>query len=75
MPAPVEAAAPEPEITFEQALAEFEAEGEDESPEEKLKRKADRRKRTMLEFDERLGKVVAKRKRKGGRQQEWEDEV
>ncbi|MEW5720419.1 MAG: transcription termination factor NusA, partial [Chloroflexota bacterium] len=73
--APVEPPTPEPEITFEQALAEFEAEEEDESPEEKLKRKADRRKRTTLEFDERLGKVVAKRKRKGGRQQEWEDEI
>ncbi len=74
-PAPVEAAAPEPEQTFEEALAEFEAEEEDVSPEEKLKRKADRRKRTTLEFDERLGKVVAKRKRKGGRQQEWENEI
>jgi len=67
--------APEPEITFEQALAEFEAEEEDISPEEKLKRKADRRKRTTLEFDEKLGKVVAKRKRKGGRQQDWVDEI
>jgi len=75
IPAPVEVPAPEPEQTFEQALAEFEAEEEEVSPEERLKRKADRRKRTMLEFDERLGKVVAKRKRKGGRQQEWENEV
>jgi len=75
IPAPVEVPAPEPEQTFEQALAEFEAEEEEISPEERLKRKADRRKRTMLEFDERLGKVVAKRKRKGGRQQEWENEV
>lgn len=66
---------PEPEISFEQALAEFEAEEEEESPEEKLKRKADRRKRTVLEYDEELGKVVAKRKRKGGRRQEWEDEI
>ncbi len=70
-----EATAPELEQTFEEALAEFEAEEEDVSPEEKLKRKADRRKRTTLEFDERLGKVVAKRKRKGGRQTEWETEV
>jgi N utilization substance protein A len=75
-PAPVEEPAPEPEpeISFEQALAEFEAEEEGLSPEEKLKRKADRRKRMILEFDEKLGKVVAKRKRKGGRRQEWEDE-
>lgn len=64
---------PEPEISFEQALAEFEA--EEESPEEKLKRKADRRKRTILEYDEELGKVVAKRKRKGGRRPEWEAEI
>ena len=75
IPAPVEVPAPEPEQTFEQALAEFEAEEEEVSPEERLKRKADRRKRTMLEFDERLGKVVAKRKRKDGRQQEWENEI
>ncbi|MCI0474957.1 MAG: transcription termination factor NusA [Anaerolineales bacterium] len=74
LPAP-DATPPEPEITFEQALAEFEAEEEDISPEEKLKRKADRRKRTTLEFDEKLGKVVAKRKRKGGRQQDWVDEI
>jgi len=73
--ASVEAPTAEPELTFEQALAEFEAEGEEESPEERLKRKADRRKRTTLEYDERLGKVVAKRKRKDGRQIEWEDQV
>jgi len=77
-PAPAEeltsAPAPEPEISFEQALAEFEAEEEGLSAEEKLKRKAERRKRMILEFDEKLGKVVAKRKRKGGRRQEWEDE-
>jgi N utilization substance protein A len=75
IPAPVEVPAPEAEQTFEQALAEFEAEEEEVSPEERLKRKADRRKRTTLEFDERLGKVVAKRKRKSGRKQEWEDEI
>lgn len=73
-PALAEATPPEPELTFEQALAEFEAEEEGVSPEEKLKRKADRRKRTTLEFDEKLGKVVAKRKRKGGRQ-DWESEI
>jgi N utilization substance protein A len=72
---PQETPISDPELTFEQALAEFEAEEEDVSPEEKLKRKADRRKRTMLEFDERLGKVVAKRKRKGGRQQEWDESL
>jgi hypothetical protein len=64
-----------PEQTFEQAWEEFEAEeGEEISPEEALKRKADRRKRQTLVFDETLGKVVAKRKRKGGRARGWEEE-
>ena len=44
--------------------------------EEALKRKADRRKRQMLVYDEKLGKVVAKRKRKGGRARgDWEDQI
>jgi N utilization substance protein A len=71
--APSEAPAPEPEISFEQALAEFEE--DEELLEEKFKRKADRRKRVLLEYDEELGKVVAKRKRKGGRRQDWEEEI
>ena len=37
------------------------------------KRKEDRRKRQMLVFDEKLGKVVAKRKRKAGRVRDWTD--
>ncbi len=62
--------------TFEQAWEEFEAEeGEDLTPEEILKRKADRRKRATLVFDEKLGKVVAKRKRKDGRERGWEEEI
>ncbi|MBI5031305.1 MAG: transcription termination/antitermination protein NusA [Chloroflexi bacterium] len=62
----------EGEQTFEQAWEEFEAEeGEDLTPEEMLKRKADRRKRQTLVFDEKLGKVIAKRKRKGGRARDW----
>lgn len=71
-----EAAATEPEQTFEQAWEEFEAEEGDEdlSPEEILKRKADRRKRQLLVFDESLGKVVAKRRRKGKRAQDWPGE-
>jgi len=71
---PPEAPAPEPEpdISFEQALAEFT--DDEELYEEKFKRKMDRRKRVILEYDEELGKVVAKRKRKGGRRQEWEEE-
>lgn len=64
---------PEPEISFEQALAEFEE--DEELYEEKFKRKMDRRKRVILEYDEELGKVVPKRKRKGGRRPEWEDEI
>ncbi len=71
--APSETPAPEPEISFEQALAEFEE--DEELLEEKFKRKADRRKRVLLEYDEELGKVVAKRKRKGGRRQDWEEEI
>jgi len=83
--APVESAEPlvegavatEPEPSFEQAWEEFEAEEGDEdlSPEEMLKRKADRRKRQVLVFDESLGKVVAKRRRKGKRGQDWTEGV
>ena len=65
--------------TFAQAWEEFEAEEETvegETPEEALKRKADRRKRQTLVFDESLGKVVAKRKRKGSRTRGgWEDQI
>lgn len=73
--APAPASEPEPDISFEQALAQFEE--DEELYEEKFKRKADRRsKRVILEYDEELGKVVPKRKRKGGRRQEdWEDET
>ncbi|MCX7838986.1 MAG: transcription termination factor NusA [Anaerolineae bacterium] len=72
---PAPAPEPEPEISFEQALAQFEE--DEELYEEKFKRKADRRsKRVILEYDEELGKVVPKRKRKGSRRQEdWEDEI
>jgi N utilization substance protein A len=65
---------PETEQTFEEAWAEFE--DEDLTPEEMLKRKADKRKRQVLVFDEKLGKVVAKRRRKGKRskEDEWVDE-
>lgn len=61
------------EQTFEEAWEEFEAEAGDEdvSPEELRKRKEDRRKRQTLVFDEKLGKVVAKRKRKAGRARDW----
>ncbi len=76
--APVAAAEPAqvPEQTFEEAWEEFEAEAGDEdlSAEELRKRKEDRRKRQTLVFDEKLGKVVAKRKRKAGRVKDWVDE-
>lgn len=66
----------QPDQTFEEAWAEFEADDEDLSPEEMLKRKADKRKRQVLVFDEELGKVVAKRRRKGRRskEEEWVEE-
>jgi N utilization substance protein A len=67
-----------PAQTFEEAWEEFEAAEEaieGETPEEARKRKDDRRKRQMLVFDEKLGKVVAKRKRKAGRARDWIDEI
>ncbi len=65
---------PPADQTFEQAWAEFATEEEELSPEEMLKRKADKRKRQTLVFDETLGRVVAKRKRKSGRARGWEEE-
>jgi N utilization substance protein A len=77
-PAPAPEEAPvgqEPEQTFEEAWEEYVAESdEEESPEEERKRKEDRRKRQTLVFDENLGRVVAKRKRKAGRSRDWLDE-
>ncbi len=71
----------EPDQTFEEAWQEYIAAEEEEdeeglSPEEARKRKEDRRKRQTLVFDEELGRVVAKRKRKGGRAsaKDWTDE-
>ncbi len=65
----------EPDQTFEEAWEEYVAESdEEESPEEERKRKEDRRKRQTLVFDENLGRVVAKRKRKAGRSRDWTDE-
>jgi N utilization substance protein A len=66
---------PETAQSFAEALAEFEDEDSGLSEEEILKKKADRRKRQTLVFDEALGRVVAKRKRKGGRQSDWGEEV
>jgi N utilization substance protein A len=72
--APVAETVAEPEQSFAEALAEFEAEEEGGTEEDILKKKADRRKRQTLVFDESLGRVVAKRKRKGGRARGWEEE-
>lgn len=70
---PTPAPEPEPDISFEQALAEFEE--DTELLEEKFKRKAGRRKRVVLEYDEELGKVVPKRKGGRRREDDWKDEV
>ncbi len=64
-----------PEQTFEEAWEEYVSESDEEgSPEEERKRKEDRRKRQTLVFDENLGRVVAKRKRKAGRSRDWFEE-
>jgi N utilization substance protein A len=87
-PAPETPAEPEPEaeeeISFAEALEQFEQrqadvqvgeagaeETEDDARLRKLKE--DRRKRQMLVFDEKLGKVVAQKKHKGGKQDWLED--
>jgi N utilization substance protein A len=41
---------------------------------EKKKKKKERQQRRQLIFDEEIGQVIAKRRRKGGRDQGWEDE-
>jgi hypothetical protein len=41
---------------------------------EKKKKKKERQQRRQLIFDEEIGQVIAKRRRKGGREQGWEDE-
>lgn len=63
----------EPELSFEEALAEFEAGQEGEGGEDKPKKRKDvREKGRVLEFDEKLGQVVIKKKHKGGRtREEW----
>jgi N utilization substance protein A len=76
-PAPVAAPAepePEEELTFAEALEQFEqrqaqesGEGEEPDDERTRKLKEDRRKRQTLVFDEKLGKVVAQKKHKGGK--------
>ena len=41
---------------------------------EKKKKKNERQQRRQLIFDEEIGQVIAKRRRKGGRGQGWDDE-
>ncbi|MGB8645168.1 MAG: transcription termination factor NusA [Anaerolineae bacterium] len=72
--APAVPAPSEPEPTFEQALAQFEAETEGESDERSKKRKEDRAKRRQLVYDEKLGKVIAKAKHKGRGDQDWSED-
>jgi N utilization substance protein A len=86
--APTMPAEPEPEaeeeISFAEALEQFEqrqadveigeADEEETEDEARLRKlKEDRRKRQMLVFDEKLGKVVAQKKHKGGKQDWLED--
>ncbi|MGE5139929.1 MAG: transcription termination factor NusA [Rudaea sp.] len=70
-PAPATEAEPEP--SFEEALAQFEAETGGELDERARKRKEDRDKRRTLVFDEKLGKVVAKARHKD-RNDQWVDD-
>jgi len=69
---------PEEELSFAEALEKFEASQaqaeEEQAPAEDDERtrklREDRRKRQMLVYDEKLGKVVAQKKHKGGKQ-DW----
>lgn len=80
--APVIEPEAEEELTFAQALEQFEqrqAQDQDledrpEDDERTRKLKEDRRKRQTLVFDPKVGKVVAQKKHKGGKQ-DWLDEL
>lgn len=70
---------PEEELSFAEALEKFEArqaeeteEPGEEDDERTRKLKEDRRKRQTLVFDPKVGKVVAQKKHKGGKQ-DWLD--
>jgi hypothetical protein len=75
-PAEPVAEEPEEELSFAEALERFEASRDDdevvaEGDDERLRKlKEDRRKRQTLVYDEKLGKVVAQKKHKGGKQ-DW----
>lgn len=67
---------PEPVSAGEHGASESGELGEDgeELDEEELERRRDRQRRRQLVYDEDLGRVVAKRRRKGGRaKNRWED--
>ncbi len=72
---------PEEELTFAEALQQFEQRQAEEDNEDRpeddertRKLKEDRRKRQTLVFDPKAGKVVAQKKHKGGRQ-DWLGEL
>jgi transcription termination/antitermination protein NusA len=71
----------EPVTTLEDVEVEDEDEGDDSvsggktGKKEKKKKKKERQQRRQLIFDEEIGQVIAKRRRKGGRERgEWDDE-
>ena len=81
--APVAESEPEPEeeLSFAEALKQFEQRQAEEDNEDRpeddertRKLKEDRRKRQMLVFDPKAGKVIAQKKHKGGKQ-DWLDEL
>ncbi len=67
--APAPGEEPVPDQTFEEALAAFEEDKEGDD----TKRKSDKRKRQVLIYDEKLGKVIAKKKHKPRGAKDWEE--
>ncbi len=81
VPAPVAEPEPEEELSFAEALERFEQRQAEEDNEDRpeddertRKLKEDRRKRQTLVFDPKVGKVIAQKKHKGGKQ-DWLDEL
>ncbi len=80
-PEPEPEAEAEEELTFAEALKQFEERQAEEDNEDRpeddertRKLKEDRRKRQTLVFDPKAGKVIAQKKHKGGKQ-DWLDEL
>jgi len=65
----------EPAEPFDEDMVEW-IEGEDieDTAEGRVKRRRERDRRRVLEYDERLGRVVSRRRRRPGRQADWEEE-